>query len=385
MEKKILLIEDDPGMQNMLRVYLEKKGYSVTTADNGEDGIDCINTEVFPVVITDLKMPGRDGIEVLKAARNKNRKIKVVIVTAYASVDTAVTALKLGASEYVVKPFQDLERDIGRIVDRLYRGLILSIENQKLISDLQQRQKQIDQQLEMAMHIQKSLLPLNPQIEGLDIGIFRNVHDRVSGDFFDLIPFGENSYGFTIGKVLGRDVPAALLMSAIFGTARSILQNRILPVEFFDIANTSVYNILSKGYGNFVSLLYCLLDIDSRTLYAASAGKMRVLLFRENNQEYQARILNTTGNFLGRFRDTSFSQQEIKIRRFDRIVLITNQVLELKNTNNEQFGQERTEHFFLRQEGVSPQRAADEFGERLLAHAAEGESLDLSALVIDIR
>ncbi len=385
MEKKILLIDDDSGMRNMLRVYLEKKGYSVTTADNGENGIDCINAEVFPIIITDLKMPGKDGIEVLKAARKKNRKIKVVIITAYASVETAVKALKLGASEYVVKPFQDLERDVGRIIDRLYRGMILFIENQKLISDLQQRQKQIDQQLEMAMHIQRSLLPLNPQIEGLDIGIFRNVHEQISGDFFDLIPYGENSYGFTIGKVLGRDVPAALLMSAIFGTARSILRDRIMPEEFFDIANTAVYNILSKGYGNFVSLLYGLLDVDSRTLYAASAGKMRVMLFRENNQEYQASILNTTGNFLGRFKDTSFSQQEVKIRRFDRIVLVTNQVFELKNPNDEQFGLERTEHFFLRQQGVSPQRAASEFGERLMAHAAEGESLDLSALVIDIR
>jgi nitrogen regulation protein NR(I) len=101
----ILIIDDDESVRDALKVFLEEKGYKVTTASSGQDGIDLLKKEKFDVFLIDLIMPGMGGLDVIKELSAFNITTPGIVVTAYASVQTAVDAMKLGAFDYVTKPF----------------------------------------------------------------------------------------------------------------------------------------------------------------------------------------------------------------------------------------------------------------------------------------
>ncbi len=103
--KPILIVEDEAIMRESLRDWLTDAGFQVETAEEGEEALKSIAEQDFGIVILDLKLPGKDGVEVLKEARAKRPQLKGVIITAYPSVPTAVEAIKEGAVDYLPKPF----------------------------------------------------------------------------------------------------------------------------------------------------------------------------------------------------------------------------------------------------------------------------------------
>jgi len=103
--KPILIVEDETITREALRDWLTDSGYKVETAEAGEEALEAIAEREFGFVILDLKLPGKDGIEVLREAKEKSPKLKGVIITAYPSVETAVEATKEGALDYLSKPF----------------------------------------------------------------------------------------------------------------------------------------------------------------------------------------------------------------------------------------------------------------------------------------
>jgi DNA-binding response OmpR family regulator/NAD-dependent dihydropyrimidine dehydrogenase PreA subunit len=107
--KPILLVEDEVVMRESVRDWLTDVGYQVETAEDGEQALRTIAEQEFGLIILDLRLPGKDGLEVLQEARAKHPQLKGVIITAYPSVETAVEAIKRGAIDYLPKPF-DLNR-----------------------------------------------------------------------------------------------------------------------------------------------------------------------------------------------------------------------------------------------------------------------------------
>jgi CheY-like chemotaxis protein len=105
---KILVVDDEVKECELLRRFFGKKGYTVITSNNGMDAIEKVQNESPDVMLLDIRMPGMDGIEVLKCVREFNKKIGIIMVTAVVDEDIARNAMKLGADEYVTKPI-DLE------------------------------------------------------------------------------------------------------------------------------------------------------------------------------------------------------------------------------------------------------------------------------------
>ena len=104
--KPILIVEDEAVMRESLRDWLTDSGYQVETVEDGEEALETIAMQDFDLLILDLKLPGKDGLEVLREARAKSPQLKVIIITAYPSVETAVEAMKEGAVDYLLKPFE---------------------------------------------------------------------------------------------------------------------------------------------------------------------------------------------------------------------------------------------------------------------------------------
>ena len=101
---RILVIEDDDTVRDVLRIFLKDKGFDVTIAVSGEAGLEILRSEKFDLIITDLIMPGISGMEVLKEVV-ASKTTPVVVMTAFGTVQTAVEAMRIGAFDYITKPF----------------------------------------------------------------------------------------------------------------------------------------------------------------------------------------------------------------------------------------------------------------------------------------
>lgn len=104
--EKILIVDDEPSLREVLSIMLKRAGYAVTSASDGEEAIEHLHKDIFDLVITDLRMPKVDGMEVLKAVKSASPETVVLVITAFATADSAVEAMKHGAYDYLTKPFQ---------------------------------------------------------------------------------------------------------------------------------------------------------------------------------------------------------------------------------------------------------------------------------------
>jgi two-component system response regulator PilR (NtrC family) len=119
-ETRVLVVDDEQSMRELLGIMLRQVGYDVTLADGGEAAVQALRTDAFDLVITDLRMRKIDGIAVLRAAKEHSPRTVVLVVTAFASTETAVEAMKLGAYDYVTKPFKldELKLTIANALER---------------------------------------------------------------------------------------------------------------------------------------------------------------------------------------------------------------------------------------------------------------------------
>lgn len=104
---RLLLIDDEEGIRKVLSISLASDGYDVITAENGQEGLKLFQEELFSIVMTDLKMPGLDGIEVLKRIKEINPDAEVIVFTGHGDMESAVRSLQLGASDFITKPVGD--------------------------------------------------------------------------------------------------------------------------------------------------------------------------------------------------------------------------------------------------------------------------------------
>jgi DNA-binding NtrC family response regulator len=133
----VLIVEDDKAQRDLLQGFLEKEGYDVGSAQSGEEALQLASTKGFEVALIDLKMPGMNGVETLKGLREKNPELTGVILTAYATVETAVSAMKEGAHDYLIKPIDLTELKI--VIERAIEKQRLLAENTYLRRELESR------------------------------------------------------------------------------------------------------------------------------------------------------------------------------------------------------------------------------------------------------
>jgi putative nucleotidyltransferase with HDIG domain len=144
-QPKILVVDDDPGLLETLSDALQLEGYEVTTAKAGEEALERLRQEEVDLVITDIKMPGLSGLELLRAIRDKNQILPVIVMTGYASLETAVEAIKQGAYDYITKPFE-IEK-LLHTVNKAVNQKKLEEKNKQLLENLGDLNKKLEEKL----------------------------------------------------------------------------------------------------------------------------------------------------------------------------------------------------------------------------------------------
>ena len=143
---QVLIIDDDSGMRSTLSDILEQVGYSIVAFGNGSEAFDWITTNQFDVAIVDMILPDMSGTEILKQLQLINPESAVIMMTGYASAETAIEALNEGAYAYITKPFNAVELKI--IIKRALHKIRLSLENKKLIDKLQRTNRELQVSIE---------------------------------------------------------------------------------------------------------------------------------------------------------------------------------------------------------------------------------------------
>ena len=131
---RILLADDDPSLRRVVQVKLQRNGYTVEAVADGSTALEVLELDSFDLLLSDIRMPGIDGIELLKTVRARWPELQIVLITAHAAVPQAVEAVKLGAFDYITKPFED--EQLFKTVEKALAFSRLESENRHLRAQL---------------------------------------------------------------------------------------------------------------------------------------------------------------------------------------------------------------------------------------------------------
>lgn len=141
---RILVVDDDEPLRGLIREYLREKGMFIHACKDAEEAIEALNREkdVFDVVLTDLVLPAKGGLDVLRTAKQRHEDTQVVIMTGYASLETAIDSMRSGAFDYITKPFKLVEIEI--VLSKISERKKLIDENHRLTERVQSLYSRLD-------------------------------------------------------------------------------------------------------------------------------------------------------------------------------------------------------------------------------------------------
>jgi two-component system response regulator HydG len=233
--KNILLVDDHKPFRDSLAKILEGEGLRVFPANDGEEALDILRNEFIHLILTDLKMPKMDGVELLQVAKTIRPEVEVILITGYGTVDTAVTAMKEGAYDYIQKPFKP--REILKLVRKAIEKQSLVLENRMLqerIKDFQKFEKIVGRSpaMKKVLEIVAQVAPSSATV--LIQGESGTGKEVIAQAIHDLSPRVNKPFV----KVSCAALPETLLEAELFGYERGAFTGAIARKEGrFELAN----------------------------------------------------------------------------------------------------------------------------------------------------
>ena len=231
----ILVVDDEESQRKSIETFLRRREYKVLSASNGDEAFKLVEEEVVDLILSDLRMPGTDGLELLKKVKQFNPQIDVVVMTAYGSIDDAVSIMKSGAYDYLTKPI-DLD-ELENLIKRVSEKRLLISENRLLREQLQDKfkfdsivtqSKKMEDVLNLAGRVAKSktsVLIRGESGTGKEL-VAKAIH--FSGD--------RNDKPFVTVNIAS--LPENLMESELFGHEKGSFTGAILPrIGKFEEAN----------------------------------------------------------------------------------------------------------------------------------------------------
>lgn len=139
---QVLVVDDDASILGVVSEVLEDDGYAVTTASSGEQALELLKENQYWLVMSDIRLPGINGVEVLENVRRHSPRTNVIMITSHASLDTSIDAIKHGAYDYLLKPFEDLSL-ISNAAKRAIESFKLDLERSQMIRSLKLSNKEL--------------------------------------------------------------------------------------------------------------------------------------------------------------------------------------------------------------------------------------------------
>lgn len=339
MKARLLVIDDEAMVRDSMVAYLEDSGYQVVAAESGIAGLAILEQQKIDLILCDLRMPHLDGLQILQQVKQNNQHIPFIVVSGAGVMDDVVQALRLGASDYLVKPIIDmvmLEHSVQRNLDLVelerqnqhYRDHLESV-NRELRSSLDELRG--DQQA--GRQVQMKMLPDPTQVESLSFEHIIKPSLMLSGDFLDYFPLDDKHYGFYIADVSGHGASSAfvtvLLKNLTYRLKRNLKRGSsddlYHPVKVLERINQEM---LDTECGKHLTIVYAVINMETRQLnYSIGAHFPMPILFSENKAQY----LEGRGMPVGLFRDAEYNNYQLSLPERFTLSLFSDGILELIN------------------------------------------------------
>lgn len=175
----ILLVDDEKGIRNVLNITLTHAGFKVISARDGDEGLSMFKSDKPDIVITDIKMPGIDGIELLKQIKQIRPDTEVIMITGHGDMDLAVKSLQYEAADFITKPIdsEELEISVGKAVDRMSINTRIKTYMDDLEGLIREKDKEIDES--------QSLVTIGQTVAGMS-HVIKNIAGGLKGSSFIL-------------------------------------------------------------------------------------------------------------------------------------------------------------------------------------------------------
>jgi two-component system response regulator PilR (NtrC family) len=375
--EKILIVDDEQSLREVLSIMLKRAGYTVTSASDGEEAIEFIHKEIFDLVITDLRMPKIDGMELLKAVKSVSPETVVLIITAFATADSAVEAMKQGAYDYLTKPFQ---------VDEVQLIIRNALEKRRLTTE--------NMLLKREMASQSSFAQLVGQSDAMQkvFDVVRKVADSKS----NVLICGESGTGKElVARAIHYNsarsshpfvavncsaVPETLLESELFGHMKGSFTGAISnKAGLFEIANGGTIFLDEIGDTTptiQVKLLRVIQEREFRRVGGSQDIKVDVRIVAATNKDLEKAVAD------GSFREDLYYRLDVIPIRLPPLRMRTGDIPLLVNHFLERFSKEGGKpkpvigpdamHVLLGHEWRGNVRELENLIERVVAFSAEG-------------
>ena len=320
--QRILVIEDDPLVRFNIVSYLEDSGFEVDEVDSGNAGLSAIRSDPPDLVVSDLRMPGLDGLDVLETLHAEQPDLPIVVVSGTGVISDAINALRKGAWDFITKPVQDMAV--------LEHAIVAALEKARLIQDnrrihmelehanrlLRQNLEQFEQDAAAGRSLQLQMMPAgNRVLSGYRFNRYLLPSLYLSGDFVDYFVIDHSHVGFYLADVAGHGASSAfvtILLNSFVHRYLDLLQNEgekavLAPDQMLGHLNR---HLLDQKLEKYLTMFYGVIDVDSNRMSYSSGGHFPSPVLFDGSE---SRFLDGRGPPVGLFVDAQFDRHSIAL------------------------------------------------------------------------
>lgn len=331
------------------------------------DALDILAESIPDLILLDLHLPDGEGLAVFRALQRAAPETPIIIMSGRTDEDLALSAMREGAQDYIVK--------VDQRHNPLLYSLRLALERIKR-QEVESLLRNAGEQLAIAQTVQEHLYPeTSPDLSGFDIAGHCVAGEGIAGDYFDYLPL-QNATGIVVGDVMGHGYDAALVMAGVRGVLRALAHTYTDVGELLLRANRVLAPDLAE---RFVTVLFAAIDVQASTLHFAAAGHAGFLL--DHQGQIKAR-LQATAPPLGVGDPETLSTECIPLAEGDLLLLYTDGVSESSGPSGTQFGDDGVLHVIREKRHLPARQIVACLLEAARAHAGHLPQLDDMTVVV---
>ncbi|GAA6135303.1 SpoIIE family protein phosphatase [Oceaniserpentilla sp. 4NH20-0058] len=335
---RVLVIDDEAIVRESIVAYLEDSGFDVIEAENGQEGVACFNSQLPDIVLCDLRMPSMDGLAVLKKINKTNPNTPFIVVSGAGVMADVVQALRLGASDYLIKPILDMEV-LEHSILRNLKSMRLAEQNSAYRLQLENNNRELESRLEelrldqqAGREVQKRMLPDNQaQMSGIEFHYHIIPSLYLSGDFVDYFPISGDKMVFYVADVSGHGASSAFITVLLKNLTNRLRRNLkrqstddlLTPHKVIQRVNKE---LVDAQLGKHVSLFWGMIDLPSSTLSYSVAGQFPMPIL---NNENGANYLEGRSQPAGLFAAAKYDTYEVTLGHTFELVAVSDGILEV--------------------------------------------------------
>jgi sigma-B regulation protein RsbU (phosphoserine phosphatase) len=330
-QPRILVSDDQEDILTALTLLLKLNGFRTKTVHSPDDAVDAAKADAYDLILMDLNYSrdttsGREGLDLLRALRMTGHSGPIVVMTAWGNVALAVEAMRLGASDFVQKPW-DNHRLLETVTTQLNRA-----------AEERRRNQRAHSELDIARHVQQKLFPqkLKP-FQTVEYAATCSPARHVGGDYYDFFDAGEGRLAGLLADVSGKGVAAAMLMANLQASFRSHFDGAWPEAtELLCTINRLFY--ASTPPEQYATLFYFEYDDERRVLQYVNCGHPAPALLRSSGV---CDRLPATGTVIGLFPNCIFEARDVELDADDLLVMFTDGATEFLDESGEEYGEEQ--------------------------------------------